>query len=161
MQFTGQAKTQDPSLQHDWVITCGIKELAVGYAAGAATRCWRCGSLRERDGLPLILHSRHIRRAERVSIRPVSCASIRTSPNMSLSHLRDSGDRKNSSFLTERGMSNSRQNDLGGTTIARHNAFIVSGRYSAVQNRCLLVNSGSRLCKNSWANEMCRASSAT
>ncbi len=28
MQFTGHAKTQDPSLQHDWVITCGITELA-------------------------------------------------------------------------------------------------------------------------------------
>ena len=24
MQFTGQAKTQDPSLQHDWVITWGM-----------------------------------------------------------------------------------------------------------------------------------------
>jgi hypothetical protein len=30
MQFTGHAKTQDPSLQHDWVMTCGIKKLAVG-----------------------------------------------------------------------------------------------------------------------------------
>src|ERR1700757_5446241 len=29
MQFTGQAKTQDPSLQHDWVITCGMNTRAV------------------------------------------------------------------------------------------------------------------------------------
>ncbi|GFG66852.1 hypothetical protein MKUB_43420 [Mycobacterium kubicae] len=41
MQLTGHAKTQDPSLQHDCVMTCGIND----YAAGTV-RCWRCGSLR-------------------------------------------------------------------------------------------------------------------
>jgi hypothetical protein len=45
MQFTGQAKTQDPSLQHDWVITWGMNTVQ-SYAAGTAARCRRCGSLR-------------------------------------------------------------------------------------------------------------------
>src|ERR1700739_731749 len=36
MQFTGHAKTQDPSLQHDWVITCGINY-------NLESLCSRCG----------------------------------------------------------------------------------------------------------------------
>ncbi|ETZ98959.1 hypothetical protein I547_5865 [Mycobacterium kansasii 824] len=35
MQLTGHAKTHDASLQHDWVITCGIK----AYAAGMVAMC--------------------------------------------------------------------------------------------------------------------------
>ncbi|CFS54683.1 Uncharacterised protein [Mycobacterium tuberculosis] len=53
---------------------------------------------------------------------------MRASANMSHNHFRDSGEPKNNSFLTSRGMSNSSQNALGGTTIALHNDRIVRGK---------------------------------
>ena len=69
----------------------------------AAVRWRRCGSLRNRLGAPSILQIRQISFAGGF-IRPVSQQSIRTSPNMSCNHFRDSGDRKNSSLRIARGM---------------------------------------------------------
>ena len=80
---------------------------------------------------------------------------------MSRRNWRASGVPKKISFFTERGMSNSFQNDFGGTMIAWHSTRIMIGTFNDSRNFCLRLSRGTRLRRYSWANEMWRASSAT
>ena len=74
---------------------------------------------------------------------------------------RDSGDLKNNSLRTERGIPNSRKKLRGGTMIAWHRMRMVSGTNTDSSTRWRRRSRGTRLCRYWWANEMCRASSAT
>ena len=92
------------------------------------------GSLRKREGRPLIPSARHNMRATGF-IKTLCSPSMRTSPKVFLRNRFDSGNRQKLSFMTSSGMSNRLAKLRGGTMMALHRTRIMMGNINDIRNR--------------------------